>query len=91
MGGQVALIIDNPPPEWWTDKEPKKEEGVETLPGEDTPEGDEENKEEEIPDWIIFDATYDGTGSSVHIPTVIITHAQGLELINVMRNQGGDR
>jgi len=70
------MIIDNPQPEYEED-ETKDEEHPE--------EGDKENHDGT--NWILFDSMYDGTGSSLHIPTIIIPYTYGMELLTVFAEE----
>ena len=71
------MIIDNPQPEFEEDAT-KDEEHPE--------EGDKENHEKNA-NWILFDSMYDGTGSSLHIPTIIVPYTYGMELLTVFAEE----
>ena len=83
LGGQVALIIDLPTAEL-------EDEDFDEAAQKQQFNNGEKPEEFEIPDWVIFDNTYDGTGSSVHIPTILIPFKEGYELLNIVRAEESD-
>lgn len=92
LGGQVAVIIDYPEfddPKFLEDEAAgRNDDNEESFNSNDAP-GDEE-EEEPVPEWVIFDGAYDGTGSSVHIPTILIPYSEGMELLNIIRAEEYD-
>lgn len=91
LGGQVALIIDYPEWEYQYGFDEEEEEEDPEEPSFNSTEPPEKVDEEiPVPDWIIFNGEYDGTGGSVHIPTILIPYRDGMELLNIIRSEEDD-